>query len=71
MKIPLHFREDRDLFGSKTGVLHEELGHRFVNVSPVLYSLLSGDEKPAVIESLKVSMTDGTEKFIKDLEAGS
>lgn len=62
----LTFEPVGDMIGMKLGVLREEDGKRKILVSTAIYSLLQGDEKPAVLERLRVLTDDGV-KWVMDL----
>lgn len=65
VEVPIEFRKDNDLIGMKTGVYEEELGGRFVYVSPAVYSLLESD-RDLVLPGLMVSK-DGQVVSIQDI----
>lgn len=66
---PFDFRIDRDLYGSRVGVLKEEPGRRYIDVSPAMYSLMQSD-KAAFHDSLKVELPDGSVKIAMKLGIG-
>lgn len=65
VEVPIEFRKDNDLIGMKTGVYEEELGGRFVYVSPAIFTLLKTD-KDLVLPGLMVSK-DGRVISIMDI----
>ena len=65
-KSPIVFRRDNDLIGMRHGVYEEELGGRFVYVSPAIYSLMQSD-RASVVPGLMVSV-DGEIVPLMDLD---
>jgi hypothetical protein len=61
-----NFLLDHTLEGSKVAVLRRVNGHNMIYMSPAQHSLYQTD-RPVLFESLKVSLPDGTERWIMDL----
>lgn len=67
MKSPIEFRVDRDLIGSRVGRLKEEVGGRFIDISPAMMEAHNND-RMVFLDSLKVILPDGQVKLALEID---